>query len=93
MNGLGLAPNLVLTREFIELHGGAPLLKRYKSLDKLLLAFFPEEEVLPSHRRYKQTQKSQMIVFGIIRSMFKDMKMQYNFRHSDLKYENSFSIQ
>jgi hypothetical protein len=85
---MGLSPN-ALTSDFIGRHGGYSLLSRYKSINKLIAAFFPNTTQAPGRAH----QKSQLLLLGVIRTILgKNVQTQYDYRHPDLRFKKSGSI-
>lgn len=89
LTSMGL-PYTNLTRDLVVRHGGRTLLKKFKSLSTLLQVHYPEGGIIP--RRVFFGQRTQRYLAGLVKSLFTEELVDTNFKHVDLRFDNTSRI-
>jgi hypothetical protein len=87
LSQIGVAPTAITTA-FVNNHGGSKLLKRYKSLNKLLKAFPLQGKVSVFDGANTRGRKTQRLLMGAIQSIFYGEEVRYDYKHPDLSFPN-----
>jgi hypothetical protein len=79
-----------ITKDFLHQHGGATLLNRYKTIDKLLKAFFPDATIRKDP--FGRFKKAQRMFADVVGSIIGPERVIQDFRHPDLMFKKSGRI-